>query len=111
MKISDFYQTVIGNNQIYSMDTETEDGRNVKNLMGNTSILDETGVKKSQFKGKFFAQAVIGEENEENEDSKPSEYGDSTMLDKGNEFEFVDKKQARGTVPLQRGKIGIKALD
>jgi hypothetical protein len=55
MKISDFYQTVIGNNQIYSIDTETEDGRNVKNLMGNTSILDETGVKKSQFKGKFIA--------------------------------------------------------
>lgn len=60
--------------------------------MGNTSILDETGVKKSQFKGKFFAQAVIGEENEENEDSRREDYEDSTMLDKGNEFEFVDKK-------------------
>ncbi len=92
MKIADFYQVVIGNNQIYSIDTDTEDGRNIKNLMGNTSILDETGVKKSQFKGKFLAQAVIGEENEENEDSRREDYEDSTMLDKGNEFEFIDKK-------------------
>jgi hypothetical protein len=91
MKISDFYQLVIGNNQIYSIDTETEDGRsNVKNHMGNTSILDETGVKKSQFKGKFIPNAVIGEELEE--DERPSGYEDSTFLDKGNEFEFVDKK-------------------
>jgi len=47
MKISDFYQTVIGNNQIYSIDTDTEIGHNLKNTMGNTSILDETGFKKS----------------------------------------------------------------
>jgi hypothetical protein len=35
---------------------------------------------------------VIGEENEENEDSRREDYEDSTMLDKGNEFEFIDKK-------------------
>ena len=64
------------------MDTSNE--VNIKNPMGNTSILDETGMKKSQFKGKFFAQAVIGEDLDENEDSRNnnSEYDDSTMLDK-----------------------------
>ena len=71
-KISEFYQTLIGMNQITLSAHEAEGGNNAPasgrkvTMIGNTSILDEGNLKKSQFKG-LFGKEIPNDDVDEND--------------------------------------------